>query len=214
MPQDLLYSEAPARPAVQAITANTVTSPTDRLFVTIPSFDSRSKWGPVVWTPRGKQYPPAGTRCMVTRDDRGLWWVTQWVGDWTDQVAPGVWQSIPFNATNWANFGGGFETFQWLLDAAGFVHVRGMVKSVAGYAFASAGTLLIGTLPVGARPGAGGAVTGAFMYQQDTTPAQSIVRLNILPADGTIRIADAITGPANNGNVQFGSLSVIPFQAA
>lgn len=125
-----------------------------------------------------------------------------------------VWQDIPFNATNWQNFnagtgGGNGVHFQYAVDPLGFVHIRGFIKSVAGYVFGTPATLVIGTLPVGARPS--GVETG-LMYQQDTTPAQTIIRLNILGTDGTIRLAEGITGPANNGNVGFGVLIIPPFQ--
>lgn len=141
-----------------------------------------------------------------------------------DKTAEGVknvagpaqkWHDIPFNATNWQNFvavvvpANGVH-FQYSLDALGFVHVRGFIKSVAGYVFATPSTLIIGTLPPGARPGA---EEPGLLYQQDGTPSQTIARLNVLATDGTIRLAgDAITGPANNGVVAFGVLVIPPFQ--
>lgn len=127
-----------------------------------------------------------------------------------------IWRDIPFNSTNWQNYNAAQTTsdgvhFQYTVDPMGFVHVRGFVKSVAGYGFGTPATLVIGTLPVGARPGT---VQPGLMYQQDGTPAQTVVRLNVLAVDGTIRIADGLTGPANNGVVTYGVLVIPPFQQA
>lgn len=125
------------------------------------------------------------------------------------QATTQVWYPLAFNATNWANFGSVDQLASYMLDANGFVHVRGLIKSVAGYAF-GLGSAVIGTLPPGFRPALSEQFTA---YQQDTNPAITIVRINVT-ANGNLTILDSLTGIANNGIVTFLTLQHIMFQQA
>jgi hypothetical protein len=69
----------------EAVINNTVTAPTDDLFVLIPSIDQgRSTKGPVRWTPvpgpSGQLvYPTKGDIAAVSRTQEGFYWVNQFV---------------------------------------------------------------------------------------------------------------------------------------
>jgi hypothetical protein len=70
-------------------------------------------------------------------------------------LVPTVWHPLPYNATNWMDFdptGASFDLGQYGKDAMGYVHIRGLLKSVAPWTTVTLATQFIATLPVGFRP--------------------------------------------------------------
>ena len=58
------------------------------------------------------------------------------------------WTGLSFS-NNWTNQGGSGQNAQYIKDAFGFVHVRGVIKRTVAYA-----DTVIATLPAGYRPAA------------------------------------------------------------
>lgn len=124
-----------------------------------------------------------------------------------------TWHGLPYNATNWTDMGGSFQVGQYGLDALGFVHIRGVCKSVAGYTFTTASTLLVATLPPGFRPGAN---EMGSSFQFDTANSASYNRLDILTngqlqVNGGNTVSESVTSGGNNGVAQFFTFIIQPF---
>ncbi len=67
-------------PLVRAIVANTPTSPSDDLYITIPSHPNpQHKFGPVAWQPHGSTLPTAGTAGLAGMDENGVAWLLAWI---------------------------------------------------------------------------------------------------------------------------------------
>lgn len=77
--------------------------------------------------------------------------VNQWIPTAQNKLAyaPAVasWSPFPF-AASCANFGGGFQACQYVVDPHGFVHLRGALV----FSGTPASPQTLGTLPVNARP--------------------------------------------------------------
>jgi len=65
---------------------------------------------------------------------------------WTITKEGESWTGLSFQ-NNWANQGGLWQTAQYIKDASGYVHVRGVIKRAVAYA-----DTVVGTLPTGYRP--------------------------------------------------------------
>lgn len=66
---------------VGAYRAQIATSPADlgtKLYVTIPNFDPKLRFGPCRWMPRGATLPTRGDQALVEFDDNGEAWVVAW----------------------------------------------------------------------------------------------------------------------------------------
>lgn len=75
-----------------------------------------------------------------------------WLEGVTVGVVPEPWTPLPFNS-NWQNYGGsGNENCYYMKDPHGFVHLKGLAKTIAGLTFGAA-SAQVATLPVGYRPG-------------------------------------------------------------
>ncbi len=124
-----------------------------------------------------------------------------------------IWRPLPYNATNWTD-NGSVQVGQYGLDALGFVHVRGVAKSVAGYTFSTPSTLVIATLPVGFRPGAQEIFD---CFQVDTANQPSVNRLDVatdgrLLLNGGNSTSESVFIGGNNGIASFLTLKHIMFQ--
>src|SRR5215831_4426508 len=72
---DLFPATAATVSVVRGVIANTITSPSDDLYVTVPAFDgSRVQWGPCPWSP-STALPLRGDDCLVLFDERETPWV-------------------------------------------------------------------------------------------------------------------------------------------
>lgn len=74
---------APPTTAFEGKIAKTVDDTSDELFVTIPEFDTRHKFGPCPWSPRindagSEEYPAKGDRCLVIFSNDETPWVIGW----------------------------------------------------------------------------------------------------------------------------------------
>ena len=72
---ELLKQRAPHVQVVRGTIANTITDPSQDLYVTVEAFDGRrQRWGPCMWTP-GSVEPERGDDCVVLLDEREAPWV-------------------------------------------------------------------------------------------------------------------------------------------
>jgi len=108
-------------------------------------------------------------------------------------IEPPTW-TAPTLTASWANAAGGYQTAGYCKDGAGFVHVRGVLKSVVGYAWPSTNTLLF-TLPPNFRPREVEQFTAA---QYDTAGNDAWLTVRVLP-NGEVSISRPSTGAGNNG---------------
>jgi hypothetical protein len=125
-----------------------------------------------------------------------------------------VWNNLAYNTTNWQDFDSTQATWrrgQYARDPLGFVHIRGLIKSVAAWATATVSTQRIATLPVGFRPGK---QELGMAWGKDTASQVHILRLDVTPL-GDINLNGATTTfdglGASNGNESFMSLILSPF---
>ena len=91
-----------------------------------------------------------------------------------------VWIAFPF-AGGYANYGGSFQTCQYMKDQHGIVHLRGLLTGPGG-------SVTVGTLPVGFRPlqnqlmhGVGDYAGGQLPMRLDVTSGGSV---NVSAASG------------------------------
>ena len=83
--RDLYSGEAKTPHLVLGIVANTPGSVGANVFVTIPSWPGKDRWGPCPWTPHGDSLPTAGAKCLLAFPDDGpVPWIIAWIGPWTD----------------------------------------------------------------------------------------------------------------------------------
>lgn len=188
----------------------------------------------------GSVLPAVGSDVLLAVDNRGssrvVWWASSTsaafvptapavpkgpaggalAGNYPNPtLASIVWNALPYNATNWTDFGGLYQVGQYGIDSLGFVHVRGLIKSVAGYSFATPSTMIIATLPAGFRPGAYEMFWG---LQLDSITDRSMERIDVSPGGvmtingGNATALDVLsTGNGNNGVAQYLSLGHITF---
>jgi hypothetical protein len=115
-----------------------------------------------------------------------------------DNLASHEWRSlVPYlNSTNWAQF----DPTSWPLyickDSMGFVHMRGLFKSVAAYAFATPSTLIMMTLPKDLCPIA---THMGFLFQADSAANNAILRTDLTP-DGKLTITNIAFPSGAGGN--------------
>ena len=164
------------------------------------------------WGARGSALPVAGDTCLVVFDNVGDAFVPVWGGTTAISPAPTVWHPLPYNTTNWTD-NGSVQAGEYGKDALGFVHVRGVAKSVASYSFSTASTLTIATLPPGFRPG-DQEIFDAL--QEDTTNTFNVMRCDV-KADGTIALnggnsSAQETSSTNNGIAAYLSLKHMVFE--
>lgn len=97
----------------------------------------------IVDSTRNKQYQvPEWAVMIASRDNTNLPEIRLGNGESLDK-----WRAIPF-ATNWTDFGGGFETGAYRREMNNTVRLRGLIKNTANNL--ATGTMF--TLPVGFRP--------------------------------------------------------------
>lgn len=77
MAVDIPYADEQPPNIVTATTVNAPTSPTDTLYVTIPSFASRDQIA-AAWQAQGTTYPAANQTVLVAFDETGHAWVLVW----------------------------------------------------------------------------------------------------------------------------------------
>jgi collagen triple helix repeat protein len=70
-------TEAPPN-AVEGRIANTPADAADDLYVIIPSFSVRQRWGPCYFAPKAGQLPERDDPCLVVFDEAGDPWVALW----------------------------------------------------------------------------------------------------------------------------------------
>lgn len=124
-----------------------------------------------------------------------------------------TWHALPYNATNWTDLGAPYQTGQYGIDALGFVHIRGVCKSVAGYSFTTASTLIMATLPAGFRPGAN---EMGSSFQVDTANNPSYNRIDVLTngqlqLNGGNTVSQSVYIGGNNGIAQYLTFIIQPF---
>jgi hypothetical protein len=111
-----------------------------------------------------------------------------------------IWNSFPYNTTNWADYGTGWATVAYAKNPNGMVQIIGMMKSVAAYTFSTASTLVLGTLPAGFRPATPTPLCVAF--QGDTAGHFAAIPVYVSTA-GVVNLSfgnsDQINSGGNNG---------------
>lgn len=131
-------------------------------------------------------------------------------GSITDNSIP--WTPLPLNTINWTSYDGGASFYipEYSKDANGFVHFRGLAKSVVGYGYSTPSSI-IGTLPEECRPLK---QVVNFTFQTDSQPLISLNRTDITPLGQIQIISAAQTGASNNGVALYLSMYIMtPFQA-
>lgn len=159
-------------------------------------------------------------RKQLTTDDLNMAQISQWLNDnqlpeagsflapgsvGASSIAPQVWTALTF-AGSWSNFAGGYQPAQFGVDIAGFVHVRGLIKTTAAWSFGQ----LVATLPAAAFPANSETFLG---FGADGSGTPDIFRFDVDTAGHILLQATVGTG-TNTASVQYVSLSGITFQAA
>jgi hypothetical protein len=125
-------------------------------------------------------------------------------------VSVEAWTDLALNTTNWAHYDATQTTWgkaRYRKGADGKVHLTGLVKSVASYAFATPASVVIGTLPVGYRPATNKMFT---VYQEDSAGAHTMIRCDV-QKDGTVTLVNGLSGPGNSGSASYLTLDSISF---
>lgn len=95
------------------------------------------------------------------------------------------WRAIPF-ATNWSNFGSGYETGAYRMEANGIVRMRGVVRNTSS----TTATTTIFTLPAGFRPPS---LIKMFLVISTAVGSSGFSRIDI-PTSGTVTPAIHFSG--------------------
>jgi hypothetical protein len=140
-----------------------------------------------------------------------------WDAAFPPEVETGIWRAVNFhNSTIWGDYrtltnDTAWPVFGAMVDRSGLVHLRGMVRSVAGYTYGGGGTWPIFTLPEGLRPP--WTLNGGLL-QVDSLGNRAIPRVS-LGSNGILSLTgqDYAQMGGNNGVCLYASVLIPPFPA-